>query len=105
MKKPVLVAPRNSAREMLPGDDLDRLLASGSYVEVKPVKSRSPNAGKSRAFKARKRAEGCIELNLFLPAHVHAALRRKLHRGESMADCIARLLGVSDEKGQVGTHK
>lgn len=105
MKRPVLVAPRNSAREMLPGDDLDRLLASGSYCEVMPVKSRSSNAGKSRAFKARKRAEGCVELNLFLPAHVHHALRRELHPGESMASCIARLLGVSDEKGQVGAHE
>ncbi len=89
---------------MLPGDDLDRLLKSGSYVEVMPVKSRSANAGKSRAFKARKRAEGCVELNLFLPAHVHKALRRELHTGESMAALIARLLGVEYEKPMDDKH-
>lgn len=55
--KPIFLAPRYQVRTMTPGPDVDRMLASGSWVQVPEHMMRppTPEAIRQRRCRARKR--------------------------------------------------
>jgi len=96
MQKTTLVVNRKFVREMLPGADLDRMLASGdNLVAVKPKKP-SAHAIAQKEYLRRKRDSGFKKLEILLPADVHALLLSGLREGESTASLLARLLSKDD---------
>lgn len=92
MQKPTLVVNRKYVREMLPGADLDRMLATGdNLVAVKPKKP-SRHSVVQKEFEQRRRAAGYRVLHTLLPEHVYTLLLSRLRKGENMASLLERLL-------------
>lgn len=98
MKKPKLLAPRTAAREMIDGPDVERMLASGSWVEVVKPKPRNKVTKGMAALRQRRREQGFHEMNVFLPEHVFKELCAQRRDGETFALLIERLLGLSGSK-------
>lgn len=96
MQKTTLVVNRKFVREMLPGADLDRMLASGdNLVAVRPRKQ-SAVAKRQRLFRDRRIAEGFKRLDVLLDEQIYNALLARRRNGESFAALIKRLLGMPD---------
>lgn len=96
MQKPTLVVNRKFVREMLPGPDLDRMLATGdNLVAVKPKKP-SDHAIAQREYKQRQLAAGYRDFHTLLPAPVFNKLRSSLREGETFAELVERLLSIAD---------
>jgi len=91
MGKPILIAPRNMAREVTE-QDAARLLAGGSWCAVTEV--RRPTAGQRRQARLRERrkAAGMRGMLLWFRPEVHALLHASKRKGESVAVLIERLL-------------
>ncbi|WP_150105102.1 hypothetical protein [Pseudogulbenkiania ferrooxidans] len=98
MKKPLLIAPRNTAREVLPGPDAERLLASGSWVPVVLPKPRYRSAKTVEAFRQRRREQGFKAIHVLLPEGVYKALHDQRQKGETLAGVIERLLSYAADK-------
>ena len=109
MKKPTLLAPRNSAREILSDTDAERMLASGSWVIATVPKKRTAHAKTQQAYMRRRLAAGYKKLELLLPEPVFDSLQAKRREGESMAELLERLISLTsddnDENSQVGNDK
>ncbi|MBI3146554.1 MAG: hypothetical protein HYZ18_15135 [Pseudogulbenkiania sp.] len=105
MKKPILIAPRNAAREMTPGPDTERLLASGSWVTVVKSKPHTRHTKNTEAFRQRKREQGFRPIYVFLPGTVFEELHAQQRKGESIAELIERLLSPSSNESKTETHK
>lgn len=100
MKKAVLIAPRATARELVPGPDLDRLLSSGSWLVVAVPKSRHPGTKKVAAFRQRKKENGFRYLHVLLSGEVINRLHaQKLDSTDTLAAVIERLLGHAGVDG------
>lgn len=92
MQKPTLVVNRKFVREMLPGADLDRMLATGdNLVAVKPKKPTAHDISQ-RNYIQRRLASGFKEIHVLLPEHVYSFLQSRLREGESMASLLERLI-------------
>lgn len=106
MQKPTLVVNRKFVREMLPGADLDRMLATGdNLVAVKPKKP-SAHCIAQREYKQRQIEAGYRDFHTLLPEPVFNKLRASLHKGETFAELIERLLSIADNnhKPQSDAH-
>ena len=108
MKKAKLLAPRNSAREILSDSDAQRMLDSGSWVIATIPKKRSAGARNQENYMRRKLDAGFKKLEILLPEHVYNSLRARRQEGEPMAMVVERLLiessGDNGENSQVDTH-
>lgn len=97
MQKPTLVVNRKFVREMLPGADLDRMLATGdNLIAVKP-KEPSRHSVTQKQYKQRRLDAGFKDLHFLLPEPIFNKLRASLHRGETFAELIERLLSIADK--------
>ncbi|MGQ7959893.1 hypothetical protein ACUTAF_19610 [Pseudomonas sp. SP16.1] len=109
MKKATLLAPRNSAREILSDSDAQRMLDSGSWVIATVPKKPTAGAVNQRNYMRRRLEDGYRKLEVLLPEHVHGALYARRLEGESLAELLERLLAEtpddSADKSQVGGHK
>jgi len=103
MKKPTLLAPRNSAREILSDTDAERMLQSGSWVIATIPKKRTARAKTQQAYMRRRLAAGYKKLEFLVPEHVYHALQSRQRDGESLAELLERLISLTsddnDEKG------
>lgn len=90
---PVLIAPRNACKEMIPGPDLQRYLDSGSYVRASlPTVKVKDVTKRQRAFLRRRKEAGYKPFQVLLPGHVYDALHTLQREGETMAQLVERLL-------------
>lgn len=90
---PVLIAPRNACKELMPGPDLQRYLDSGSYVRASlPLAKVKDVTKRQREFQRRRREAGYQKLQILLPGHVAEALHALQGEGETMAQLVERLL-------------
>jgi hypothetical protein len=96
MKKPMLIAPVMTAREMMDGPDLDRLLASGSWAIATLPKKPSPHVIAQRDYIRRQLAAGYRKFHCLLPDTVFNELRLRLRAGETFAELVERLLSIPD---------
>lgn len=93
MKKPVLIAPRNTCKEMQPGPDLQRYLDSGSYVRASlPPAKVNDVTKRQRAFQRRRQEAGYKPFQVLLPGHVYDELHALQQEGETMAELVERLV-------------
>ena len=92
MKKPKLLVPAMYAREMIDSPDLDRLLASGSYVVATRPKKPTDVTKRQRLFRQRRLAAGYRSLGVLLEEDIYSALLAARKDGESLAALIKRLL-------------
>lgn len=97
MKKGILIAPRNAAREVLPGVDMQRLLDSGSWVIATVPKKPSAHCIAQREYKQRQLEAGYRDFHTLLPAPVFNRLRAMLHEGETFSELVERLLSIADD--------
>lgn len=102
MKKPILIAPRSVTREILPGADAERMLASGSWVLATLPKPVSSGAQRQRKYRHHRAEEGCKRLDVLLSERIFNALQAKRRKGESLAAMIERLLGSPDDSDEKG---
>lgn len=100
MKKGQLIAPRNVAREVLPGVDMQRLLDSGSWVIVNLPKKPTRHSIAQRDYMQRRFAAGYKKLEILLPEHVYSFLQSRLRDGESMAELVERLILSTGDNNQ-----
>lgn len=93
MAKPVLIAPRNACKEMVPGPDLQRYLDSGSYVQASlpPAKVKAVTK-RQREFQRRRREAGYKKVLLTLPGPVYEELHAQRREGETLSQLVERLL-------------
>lgn len=102
MKKAVLICPRQAARELVPGPDLDRYLKSGSWLVVDVPKQPTPGTLWQREFRKRRLAEGYGFLHALLPRAVLDALHDQKRDGETMAALIERLVVGNADRNSGG---
>ena len=100
MKKATLLAPRNSAREILSDTDAQRMLDSGSWVIATVPKRPTAGAINQRKFKRRRAEAGYRRLDIMLTKQVFNALQARRQSGESLAALIKRLLELPDDDGK-----
>lgn len=98
MKKPVLLVPRQSVREILSPGDAARMLASGSWCVAVLPKPRRRSTRKVAAFRQRRKEKGFRYLHVMLRGEVIDALHAQKHGDETLADVIGRLLGYADAR-------
>lgn len=104
--KPVLIAPRSQAREIDPDSpDFRRYLDSGSWVLVVIPKKLTPLAKRQRKFKRKREAAGYKKLEVLLPPHVVEAVYAKRLNGETMAELIKRVFGLSDDSEEISQQQ
>lgn len=90
MAKYILIAPRSKCLEMIPGPDVDRYLATGSYVRASE-RARSKMTPRMRALRAKRRAEGWSNLNLWIHPDDMEFVRAAMRPGEDYAGLLIRL--------------
>lgn len=88
--KYVLITPRSACKTMVPGPDVDRYLASGSYLRASE-KARSKMTPRMRALRAKRRAEGWSNLNLWIHPDDMEVVRAVMQPGEDYAGLLIRL--------------
>jgi hypothetical protein len=101
MKKGQLLAPRNTAREILSDVDAQRMLDSGSWVYAVLPKKSTPAMKAQRKFRRNRIAAGYRRFEVLLPERVHNALHALQREDETFAQLVERLIGLSgnaDEK-------
>lgn len=98
--KTKLLVPAMYAREMIDGPDLDRYLASGSYLIGTRPKKPTDHAIAQRAFKQRRSEAGFKRLDVLLDEQIYNALMARRRDGESLAAIIKRLLNLPDDNDQ-----
>lgn len=103
MKKPILLVPRNAAREMLPGPDTERLLASGSWLVASKPKPQTDDARRMDSWRERRKAEGCRQIYLRVPGSVYEAAKAVQRDGETLAQLFARLVSYAADKSKEQT--
>lgn len=91
MKKTVLVAPRQAVREVAP-NDLDRLLASGSWCRVNSNKPESANVRNERRYRDCRIKAGGKRLDMWISKKAFESLLAKRLEGETMIATLERLL-------------
>src|SRR3990167_1344247 len=96
MNKAKLLAPRNTAREVMSESDAERMLQSGSWVIATIPKKRSAGAKRQSDYWQRRLEAGYRKLQVILPDHVFHELHARLHAGETLALMLERLLSESD---------
>lgn len=101
MKKPKLLVPAMYAREMIDSPDLDRLLASGSYLVATRPKKLTANAIAQREFKRQRGEAGFKRLDVLLSEQVYSLLLSVLREGETQAELIERLLNLPDNNDSI----
>lgn len=99
--KSKLVVPAMYAREMIDGPDLDRYLASGSYLIGTRPKKLTAHAIAQRDYMRRQLAAGYKNLVVLLPEHVYSLLQSRLREGESMASLLERLILSFSDNDQI----
>lgn len=107
MKKPKLLAPRNSAREITSEVDAERMLASGSWVLAVVPRKPSPATKSQRKFRRNRIQAGYRRFDVLLPEHVFNALHAQRREGETFAQMVERLIRLSgdiDENSEMETH-
>ncbi|WP_141232995.1 hypothetical protein [Pseudomonas sp. Irchel 3A7] len=104
--KSKLVVPRNQAREMVPGPDLDRMLNSGSYLLATVPNKPTAHCIAQKEYMQRRLDAGFKKLQVLLPEPIFNKLRERCRDGESMAELLERLLSASDNDqiSTVGAH-
>lgn len=96
MKKAKLLAPRNSAREILSESDAERMLQSGSWVLAVIPKKATAGAKRQSDYWRRRLEAGYKKLQVLLPERVFNSLQAKRRDGETLAGMLERLLSESD---------
>ena len=92
MKKAQLLAPKMATREMVDGPDLERMLASGSWVIATIPKKPTARAKTMRQFRSRRLAAGYRRFEVLLPEHIYNALHALRQDGETFVKLFERLL-------------
>lgn len=100
--KAKLLAPRNSAREILSDVDARRMLESGSWVLVTIPKPESLGVKRQRKFRRRHTDEGFKRLDFWVSEDVFNELQARRCDGESLAVLIKRLLELPDDCAENG---
>lgn len=88
--RPKMMVHGSQARCISSPQEVERLLSMGWLLAM--PKPRTLMAAKMRSLRARRRSEGWVNLNIWLDAEDHAAIRATLLPGESVADMIMRLI-------------
>lgn len=76
--------------------DAERMLATGDYVLASP-KPKSKTAKSMRSLRARRRAEGWLQLDLWLPPDTVAAVKAAKLPGETYEALLVRLVNALGE--------
>lgn len=102
--KTKLLVPAMYAREMIDGPDLDRYLASGSYLIGTRPKKPSAVLERQRKFQRRRAEAGYKILRVLLPGYVFNALHAELKDGETIAELVERLISNTTDKSLSQEH-
>ncbi|WP_160106153.1 hypothetical protein [Pseudomonas izuensis] len=87
--KPKLLVHPSQARTISNPVEVERLLAMGWLIGS--PKPKTPMAAKMRSLRARRRAEGWVNLTLWLCPEDHEAIRAAQSPGETVVETITRL--------------
>lgn len=96
-QKTILLVPAMYAKEMVPNADTEQKLAGGSYLIAAKPKKPSAHCIAQREYKQRQLEAGYRDFHTLLPEPVFNRLRAMLHKGESMAELVERLLSIADD--------
>ena len=96
MQEIKLVVAKVHVREMIEGQDLKNMLASGSYLLATVPKKPSPHVIAQRDYIRRQLAAGYRKFHCLLPGTVFNELRLRLRAGETFAELVERLLSIPD---------
>jgi len=102
MMKPKMMVHGSLARCISSPEEVERLLSQGWLIGA--PKAKTAMAKRMRVTRERRRAEGWLQLDLWLPPDVIAAVKAAKLPGESYEALFIRLvkkLGASDDLPQV----
>lgn len=88
--KPKLLVHQSYARTIDNPVEVERLLALG-WLLGKP-KPKTKDAKRMRTLRERRRAEGWVNLTLWVDPEQHAAISAAKHHGESVVELIMRMI-------------
>lgn len=104
MKKPIVLAPVAHTRTMQPNADTERLLASGSWVQVVKPKKRDAYAKAMDRWRERRKKAGYRQIYIFVPGPVYEAVCAAKREGETFAELLTRLVGYVPDESKTETH-